>query len=492
MRLSRLAALLLVLAPALARAAEFTRPVGPIPGLSAPLDPLAGGALKGPIGITPASPLVGPVLPLGALELPASLVPAEALIPRTPLTPAGVGAEIGPLSAPQAGFGARDRDAHEGGAWSRTYHSFQEWSDEFRKADAADQPGLVNRLFENDLAREAAGDVLPPVSAPKIPVGVRSVTVDAVTDALDIGRLIPRGVNSDALIDKLVENIDQMGQYRIYSYHANKGKFVGIDLSARPALVDLLPEQQSHEVRLIKKIQAYNQDLRVLVREDGKTPDLVVGGVVTELKSLIGDKVDLTYLVDKANTQVLEHATRHGLGNGAAVVDLAKESRVPVAAVLKEINAWARMPRGAAIAGGYLGPRHLKQDVSLDKITVFAGKDVKVFGRGKDGAYRVLDETPFADFTPSNPRRVSREQAPPVKRGQIADAFEKSRILSDLRGFYERGRLRRALKAWDKFVDTHERDMVRQAAPEAEVILAKVRRKLDSDRRYRRPNGRRR
>jgi hypothetical protein len=420
-------------------------------------------------------------------------VPAEALLPQSPLTSAAgaVGADLGPLAAPQASFGARERDGGEArGAWSRTFHSFAEWSEEFRKADAADQPSLANHLFDNDLAREAAGDVLPPVSAPKIPVGVRSVTVDAVTDALDIGRLIPRGVNSDDLIDKLVQNLDAMGQYRIYSYHANRGKFVGIDLSARPELVDLLPEQQSHEVRLIKKIQAYNQDLRVLVREDGKTPDLVVGGVVTELKSLIGDKVDLTYLVDKANTQVLEHATRHGLGNGAAVVDLASQSRVPVAAVLKELNAWARMPQGAVIAGDYIGPRHLKQAVALDKITVFAGTDVKVFGRAKDGAYRVLEETPFTDFTPSNPRRVSREQAPPSKRGVLADAFEKSRILSDLRGFYERGRFRRALKAWEKFVDTHEEDMVRQAKPEAEIILAKARRKMDSNRRYRREGGR--
>ena len=78
-------------------------------------------------------------------------------------------------------------------------------------------------------------------------------------------------------------------------------------------------EQQSHEVKLIKKIQVLNRDLQVLVRETGKTPDLVVGGVVTELKSLIGDKIDLTYLINKANSQVHEHAERHRLGNGAVV-----------------------------------------------------------------------------------------------------------------------------------------------------------------------------
>ncbi len=489
MRLFRLAALVFS-APALALGAEFSRPAAPIPGLSTPIDVIGGGSLRGPVTISPVGPLVGPVLPLDALALPASLVPADALLPQSPVS--AVGADVGPIAAPQASFGARGGDGRDSGAWSHTYHSFEQWADEYRDADAADQPGLADHLFENSLARPEAGGILPPASAPKIPVGVRSVTIDAVTDARDIGRLIPRGINSNDLIDKLVENLDAMGQYRIYSYHANKGKFVGIDLAARPELVDLLPEQHSHEVRLIKKIQAWNKDLRVLVREDGKTPDLVVGGVVTELKSLIGDKVDLTYLVDKANTQVLEHATRHGLGNGAAVVDLTAEKLVPVASVLKELNAWARMPAGSDIPGSYFGPRHLKRAVSLDKITVFAGEDVKVFGRGKDGSYRALEERPFADFTPLNPRRVSIARAAPVNRGQLADAFEKSRILADLRGLYERGRFKRALKVWERFVDTHDKDLVLKTAPEADAILAKVRRKMDSGRRYRRPNGRRR
>lgn len=211
--------------------------------------------------------------------------------------------------------------------------------------------------------------------SPKLPPGVKSVTVDRIRTEADIERVVPSGANSDELKRMLKRDVDKMAPYSIYTYHdAFGGTFTGIDLSATPRLVNMIPELQSHEVRLIQKLQGWNKDLQVLIREDGKTPDLVVGGQVMELKSLIGHSVELEFLVNKANKQVFEHGQRHGLGPGALAVDLAEEDDVAVDYVSEVLNKWqAKTP-----------------SVVLDQVLVFAGKGSSqrvMFRRGQDGRF---------------------------------------------------------------------------------------------------------
>lgn len=346
---------------------------------------------------------------------------------------------------------------------------------------------LAPRFF--DRSRPASGgqgvslDSLDDASAPRRPRGTLSVGVEEVRDAADVYRLIPDGINSHELRERLVENVATMAPYTIYTYRDAKArKFTAIDLSKNPALVDVLPEQQSHEVKLIKKIQVWNKDLQVLIREDGKTPDLVVGGVVTELKSLIGDKVDFTYLLNKANSQVHEHAERHGLGNGAVVIDLTKQTKVPAAKILSEIETWRAMPVGYKIPGFYTGPRVKKQQIALDKVYVFAGSDLKMFVRAKDGAFRLSEpaEIPFALaghlqgfkrhqlFLRRGPAR-----APPPDTA-FAHAFDRLYLVKELQQLAAKGRYKRAYLIWSEYADSHDFDSVRLAKRELKDILPEI------------------
>jgi len=236
-------------------------------------------------------------------------------------------------------------------------------------------------------------------AAPRAPPGVRSVSVDTVRAAVDVERLIPNGANSNGLKARLKRDVSRMAPYQIYTYNDSLGgRFTGIDLSAKPALADQIPELQPHEVRLIKKLQLVDGDIRVLVREDGKTPDLAVGDRLVEMKSFAGENLPLEALIDKANVQIREHARRHGLGHGAAAVDLTAEAAVPAARVQGMLDAWQ------AGAGA----------VVLDQVIVFARDDMKVFVRREDGTYRPADLR--AAFAPAvQERPVARAELPRVR-----------------------------------------------------------------------------
>jgi len=269
----------------------------------------------------------------------------------------------------------------------------------------------LGEFFDN--SRPGDGDVPSSgeePSSPKLPPGILSVSVDEVRALEDVERLIPSWTKNDPNDPKLKLKgaVQRMAPYHVQTYHdAYGGFFVAIDLSRNPDLVHVLPEQESHEVKLIKKIQLWTKDLQVVVREEGKTPDLVLAGRVTELKSLMGKEVDLTFLVNKANNQVLEHALRHGLGPGAAAVDLTEESQVPVAEILSSLDAWQALPDGSAlpkydpsqrVKGKVYKGFFVKQRVYLEKIFVFAGLELKVFVRQADGTFRVEEPgaMPFA------------------------------------------------------------------------------------------------
>lgn len=358
---------------------------------------------------------------------------------------------------------------------------------------------------------EPAGPLLPP--------GVRSVSVNVVSAAGDIDRFIPHGSHIKEFVRQLKRDIREMAPYQVYTYYDGLGGIItAIDLSSKPRLIESLPDAHSHEVQLIKKIQVWNQDLQVIVREEDekrslKTPDLVMGGVITELKSLIGNEIDFTYLINKANSQVLEHSNRHGLGpGGAVVVDLTEKSSVPVGEVLADLNAWARLLPGAPLPGPYYTKRETKRGkvvikpltvhkypVALDKVFVFAGADLKAFVREADGSYR-LDEPgkmPLVRPASTPPRDIHALELL-VSRGRLEEALrglhfleraapvpdphspvfklrgkiESIRLLGKLRRLARRRQHQAALQTWENFRRTHSAEAVRAIESEAKKLLA--------------------
>jgi len=281
---------------------------------------------------------------------------------------------------------------------------------------------------------------VPPPAGPRLPHGFDRVAAHTVRAESDVLSLIPASYsgNSGTLRRKLARNVAKMQPYEIYTYFDRKGgTVIGIDLSRKPELIDILPEQQSHEVRLIKKVQAWNLDLQVVVREEGATPDLIVGGIFTELKTRMGGGKSLAQLLEKANSQVASHAQRHGSGPGAVIIDLAnRQDGVPELEVAAELDSWRR----DMAAGG--------RAVALRKIYVFGGSELKEFDRQADGSYAPAAAVamPFAPVAAS--RRAPRA-APP--RTALADAFARERVEKTVRHWMKKGRYRAALRVFEDF-----------------------------------------
>lgn len=372
--------------------------------LAAALLALAAGASAAPMGRMGLSPMQAPVgSPLVAAPLKISLSPGS-----IPLLPASaVPGASNPLSAPSVAPALRpdapaaaalpqiapeapaesqilvpglSRMPQMEGAPLAALPSLERLAERLAKPKA-DQASFSERFFDNGSPRgPPSGGVGPGEQtsgrARKLPEGVVSVDVDEAVTPEDIDALIPAGQNSDELKDELKRKIGRVGPIPIHTFHDSVGGiFTGIDLSRKPSLVDHIPELQPHEKVLIKKLQLVTKDIQVLVREDGKTPDLVMAGRVTELKSLIGREVSLEFLVNKANKQVIEHSKRHRLGNGDAALDLTEDETVPVDEVLAMLNSWqARAPK-----------------VALDRIWVFSKTDGRLLERGGDGLYRVVE-----------------------------------------------------------------------------------------------------
>ena len=142
-----------------------------------------------------------------------------------------------------------------------------------------------------------------------------------------------------------------------------------------------LSEFQPHEVATIRKIQVLASDLKILVRESGATPDLVVNGVVTELKTVHRGK--LSRQLTHANGQLVAHAKRHGLSLGAVVLDVLGQP-VTSRRVEEEI---ARVVRE-------------EPEIGFARVYVFHGGAVKTYSPAADGTFR-LDAAarPFAPLS---------------------------------------------------------------------------------------------
>ncbi len=215
---------------------------------------------------------------------------------------------------------------------------------------------------------------------PLLPPGARGVEVHTIRTVKDVERVLPRGDNAEALYLELRAMVREMTPYNVHVYtDAFGGTFVAIDLSRNPGLVDIMPGLHPHERALIRLIQARNGDVQVMVPEKGKTPDLIIGGVIVELKTDKG-KLNIAKLIDKANKQIYEHAGRHGLGYGGLAMHLEGYDRVPLERILADINEWSRTTK----------------KVVLNRIYIFGNKDLRVFDRRADGSYRLGDpHVPF-------------------------------------------------------------------------------------------------
>ena len=396
------------------------------------IGPLTNPGLSGPAALSITSKLTTPVLvptviptaPETVFAPPAQGFSAPAVAPQAvtaiPLSIPFVLAPAGGAAVLQQAAEQQNTPA----AAVKTLQGFVARMESSRVSGKDVSNELSNRFFDQSGTRGppvAAPAQVSDLSAPLLPPGVKSVSVDTVRTARDIDRLIPNGPNSNGLKAELMQNVSEMAPYQIYTYRDSRGgSFVGIDLAANPKIVERIPELQPHEVTLIKRLMLVNSDIRVLVREAGRTPDLVIGNQVVEMKSEM-NHFPLMKLVDKANMQVLEHAERHGLGHGslALEMDLSKDGTapnadgtVPVAKVQSLLNSWQSYTRS----------------VALDRIIVLGQKDVKIFVRQRDGTYQL--EAPavavpgMVNERPLAPSERSRAQA------MLRNGIEKSPVLA--------------------------------------------------------------
>ncbi|MDX6770329.1 MAG: TIGR00730 family Rossman fold protein [Elusimicrobiota bacterium] len=477
MRTLRLLTALLLSAGPSAAAVGRVAPVG----VTARLNPTplvagsAGLSLTGSLRATPA--FVPDAAALGGV----SLLSAGAPDRRTPLLPASLLAAPAPAPLlPAGGAAGVAADAPASKPQPLVFHSIKDFAAHIlagRGQEAAD------RIYSGARAREEAPGVVAPDGRPSIPVGVREVEVHSVRGPPDIARWIPSGSNSDGLREALRASLQRMLPFDIFVYRdALGGSFAAVDLSKNPANADRHPELAPHESAAIKKIQLWTKDLQVLVREEGKTPDLVVGGVVTELKSF-HPQGDLLTTLTAANEQVSKHAQRHGLGLGAVVVDMMHRDAVPVELVRAKLAEFTAQTRSVAVA----------------RVYVFAGSELKAFSRGADGVFRLDEATrPFGRVEgrrDAPTREVHRVQLL-TKAGRLegarsrlaqlehqADAgvdtrlteareqLDAERVFRKISKMVSHGRDREAYAVWDRFRLSHSAALVHQVADKVRAAL---------------------
>jgi uncharacterized protein (TIGR00730 family) len=313
------------------------------PALSMPFAP----GLSAP-SITPSfTPTFTPA-PIPALA--ASIIPAAAVS----FQPSAAAPALVPGSAP-----AKDSQSRGAGAGYR---------DLGKIAAAADGTAFDGSADKAALEAGSASAILP--------AGAKSVTVVRIDSPREAAAFMPASQDSPHFHKELKANWARIGWFDLRIYTDSKGNtFHAVDLTGRPGLAARMPNVMPHEADLIRKIQLHSKDLQLMILESGKkTPDLVVEGVVTEMKSLF-PKGDFQLQLAHANEQVLAHVTRHRLAPGAAAIDLRSNTNVPVAKVRAAINAFVRT-----------GVK-----VGLGSVSVYAGAERVVFVAGKDGLFDVQD-----------------------------------------------------------------------------------------------------
>ncbi len=248
--------------------------------------------------------------------------------------------------------------------------------------------------WDTKVSAPTSGAETEPMAGPLFARGPPKITI--VRNAAEVGRAIP-GTNNflKHFREELAEKFwrGEIKSLRVYTYtDARGGQIMAVDVSHSPALVEMLPQLHSHEKRLIERLIASGARQVQMALIDGNkhtelaTPDLILEGRMAEMKTIHLE--NFTFFLNKANAQLYAHALRHGLGVGTAVIDLTAENEVPVDAVLRLINGWAKIPVGTQIPSPYsISHPERRAPESLDKIEIFARNDHKVFVRNANGSF---------------------------------------------------------------------------------------------------------
>ncbi|MDE2237608.1 MAG: LOG family protein, partial [Elusimicrobia bacterium] len=168
----------------------------------------------------------------------------------------------------------------------------------------------------------------------------------------------------------------------------------------------------------------------------GKTPDLVLGDRIAELKARRSNTTDIGAPLHDAEAQLREHAERHGLGQGVVVIELTTFKAVPVEEVRQKLNRWSS-----------------ERPLHFDHVLILAGDDLKIFERGQDGAFRLArgQELPAAAVA-----------------GRAADARAGRRLLSELGANADHPE--RAWQIWQAFRREHP-EQVGELWPQVQRFL---------------------
>jgi hypothetical protein len=305
-------------------------------------------------------------------ELPASYGGIPAL-PDSPI--ASYSAEDAPEDNSQPSSARPDRQNPYSGAG------------EFSKLEESLRPKNGKNLSASELGRVFDGT---DASAPFGPQGLKSISIIAVRSKADIATLDWSYYRDERAMKRAFgKYLYALGSFDLYAYKDQNNKtFYGVDISKDPGMVDRLP-LYDHEKALIKKIQLYNSDMRVLICETGKTPDIVVGGEMVELKSALNGGLTGRALrkvlrrgVKSADRQLQSHGAEHSLrGLAAIAVDLSRFESVnfnDVAHYLSKLN---------------------NENPRLRKIYVFTRKNVMSFAKQQDGSFKIDQSRPFVEAT---------------------------------------------------------------------------------------------
>ena len=206
---------------------------------------------------------------------------------------------------------------------------------------------------------------------------------------------------------------------------AGAAAFDGQLATGKPAVVPGMPgvvvrsvngglgEFQAHEVATIRKIQVFTPDLKVLVREAAATPDLIVNGVVTELKSVHKGMLDRQ--LSHANHQLVSHAKRHGLGLGAVVLDVIGPSLTSQQVEAKIAQTVAEEP-----------------EIGFARVYVFHGSDLKIYAPAADGAFRLAPSAiPFGPVVAAAPA-LAPAKAPAAAVSFVTPSAVANAVLPDM------------------------------------------------------------
>jgi hypothetical protein len=225
-----------------------------------------------------------------------------------------------------------------------------------------------------------------------------SFTLGTPADVYALGPVhkVSIGKGIQAQLRKLVS---KHGPLKIF-VHRDRfgGQFAALDLRSSSDWLDFDPQLQDHEKAAVHKILEIERDVEVLLATENGTPDLIVRGRVTELKShdSVRDSLytgltleeSLQKHLEKANRQIFDFSWKHGLPGGDLVIDLSREEAVPPE-VESIINAWS--------ASREMAP-------ALGRIRVQALNEARVFELQADGTYKVV-----------GPKGRPRKAAPPIK-----------------------------------------------------------------------------